>query len=145
MGDFLGIPMCVEAVEGGVEVCRFDLNYVNEANEGYEVWEVNLSPALKMQALQGLTKDLEIGYGYLQLPYFVVRSLLGFVGINIQHWNNPMAGHGFICSQLACAYIIGLGRADLLVGYGKGSIAPGDLRKIMVAHPELFTLKATKL
>src|SRR5450631_881617 len=75
MPDVLGIPMCIEASEGGVDTCRFDSNYVNNTDEAYEVWTLNLSQDIKDQALKSIVNDLETGYGFLEYPFFMWRRL----------------------------------------------------------------------
>lgn len=138
MPDILDIPMCIEACEGGVDMCRFDKGYVNDTNQAYEVWALNISQDIKDQALKQIMNDLETGYGFLEYPWFIWRRLNLLVGKDIKAHNNWNSS-GIICSQLCVAYLTACGLAYLFDGYGKGSIAPQDLQNIFIAYPELFT------
>ena len=137
--SILGVPVCMEAEAGGVEVGRFDKNYQNNINEGYEIWTIAISPYLKERAIISITNDLEVAYGFLQYTWFIWRRICSLLGKDIKaknNWNNK----GLICSQLVCAYLIACGLSNILEGYGKGSVSPQDLQDIMKAHPELFTM-----
>jgi hypothetical protein len=139
MPSLLGFPMCIEAESGGVDMARFDLNYSNNQDEAYEVWVVNLPQATVDAALSSVISDLEEGYGFLQYPWFVWRALNRLLGRDIKAQNNWNTS-GMICSRLVVAYLKAAGLQSALAGYGDGSIAPQDLRDIMAAHPQLFTL-----
>jgi hypothetical protein len=137
MPDTLGIPMCIEAAEGGVDTCRFDTNYANNLDETYEVWTLNLPQDVKDKAIQSIMNDLETGYGFLEYPWFMWRRLNSLFGKDIKSQNNWNQS-GMICSQLCVAYLKACGLSYILQGYGQGSIAPQDLSVIFQAHPELF-------
>src|ERR1035441_10458989 len=62
MPNYLNYPMCIEAAENGVSMTRFDTGYVNNLNQGYQVWSVNLPQETKDQALGQIINDLEILY-----------------------------------------------------------------------------------
>lgn len=137
--DILGIPICIEAAEGGVDTTRFDTSYQNNLGQGYQVWNIKVDQNIKDKAIIAILNDLEIGYGFLEFPWFVWRRICLFFGDNIKAKNNWNEG-GMICSQLCVAYLSACGLDSVLVGYGKGSIAPQDLQDIFEAHPELFEL-----
>ena len=137
--DTLDIPMCIEAAENGVDFTRFDTNYVNNQNEGYEVWNIKIDQSIKDQALISILSDLEMSYGYLDFFYFIARKICAVFGKDIRNLNNWF-NSGMICSQLCVAYLIACGLGHVLEGYGQGSIAPQDLRNIFVAYPEVFEL-----
>lgn len=141
MGDLLGVTLCEEADAGGVEVCRFDLNYANNTNEGYEVWTVNLPQAVKDTAIQKIMNELEVNYGFLEYVWFIWRAINKLFGKDIKQQNNWAANSGYICSQLVVQYLKDLGLNQVLVGYGNGSIAPEDLAVIFSAYPNCFTKK----
>jgi hypothetical protein len=138
MPDVLGIPMCIEAESGGVDTARYDSNYLNNADEAVEVWTLNIPQTVKDQALKQIINDLEIPYGFLEYVWFIWRKLNLLFGRDIKNQNNWNT-NGMICSQLVVAFLKAC-KLDIFQGYGNGSIAPQDLRNIMVAHPELFTL-----
>ena len=49
-----------------------------------------------------------------------------------------------ICSQLCVAYITACGLSYVLQGYGKGNIAPADLKVIFLTYPKIFECIETK-
>lgn len=138
--DMFGLPMCMEAAENGVDTVRFDKNYTNDTNEGFQVWNVKIDNAIKRDAIKSISNDLEIGYGFLQYPYFIVRRICLLFGKDIKSKNNWFRKDGMICSQLVVAYLTACGLGYIFEGYGKGSIAPQDLQNIFEAHPELFDM-----
>lgn len=140
--DILGISMCIEAAEGGVDTTRFDTGYKNNLNEGYQVWRVKVESAAKDTAIKSILNDLEVGYGVLQFPWFIWRAVNRLFGKDIKAQNNWDTS-GMICSQLCVAYLKACGLSSVFVGYGNGSIAPQDLQNIFVAHPEHFELIET--
>lgn len=142
--EVLDLPMCIEAVEGGVSTCRFDIGYIDNKNQGYEKWSIKIEDALLDQALIIVLNDLEIGYGFLEYPWFIWRAINRFFGRDIKKQNNWNTD-GMICSQLCVAYLKAAGLSDTLTGYGSGSISPQDLHDIFVAHPDIFELVETKL
>jgi hypothetical protein len=135
--DILSTPMCIEAAEGGVDMTRFDTSYADNQSEGYEIWNIKIDQSIKDAAIVSILADLEIGYGFLQFPWFVWRKLNLLFGREIKQQNN-WDTNGMICSQLCVAYLKACGLGYVLAGYGNGSIAPQDLQDIFVAHPELF-------
>jgi hypothetical protein len=141
--DVLGIPMCIEAAEGGVDACRFDTGYINNSDQSYEVWEINVSQEVKDKAIQSIMNDFELTYGFLQYPYFVYRRICLLFGKDVKSQNNWIS-QGMICSQLCVAYLKACGLSSYFVGYGQGSIAPQDLQNIFKSYPEMFKLVSTK-
>lgn len=139
MPDVLSIPMCIEAAESGVDTTRFDKSYINNADQGYQVWHLKISQEIKDKAIISILNDLEIGYGFLQFPWFMWRKLNEIFGKDIKSHNN-WDHHGMICSQLCVAYLIACGLGYIFADYGIGSVAPQDLQNIFKAHPELFEL-----
>jgi len=135
--DILGTPMCIEASGSGVDFTRFDTSYQNNLGEGYEVWHIKIDQSIKDAAIVSILADLEMGYGFLQFPWFMWRKLNSMLGRDIKAQNNWDTS-GFICSQLCVAYLTACGLSYIFNGYGNGSIAPQDLENIFIAHPELF-------
>lgn len=135
--DILGVPMCIEAAEGGVDFTRFDSSYANDQNEGYEVWNIKIDQKIKDAALVSILNDLELSYGFLQYPFFVYERVCKLFGKDIKshkNWNTS----GMICSQLCVAYLKACGLEKVFVGYGDGNVVPQDLQNIFMAHSELF-------
>jgi hypothetical protein len=143
MPDTLGFPMCIEAEEGGVDCARLDTNYLNNTDEAFQVWTLNVSQDVKDQALKQIVNDLEVPYGFLEYGWFIWRRLNKLFGRDIKNQDNWSPNSGIICSQLCVAYLKACGLQSCLNGYGNGSIAPQDLQDIFKAHPELFTLTLT--
>lgn len=139
MPEILGIPMCIEAAENGVDMTRFDIGYIQNKNQSYQVWKVKISKKTKDKALSIILNDLEISYGFLEYLYFIVRRLCLFFGKDIKSTNNFIT-NGMICSQLCVAYLNACGLQHTMDGYGVGSIAPQDLQNIFKANPKVFEL-----
>lgn len=135
--DILGIPMCIEAAENGVDTTRFDTGYVDNQGEGYEVWSVNVPQDVKDAAIKSLLNDLETNYGFLQFPWFIWRAINRVFGRDIKSQNN-WDTNGMICSQVCCAYLTACGLSAVFAGYGNGSICPQDLQNIFKAYPQYF-------
>lgn len=143
MPDCLGVPMCIEAAEGGVDFTRYDSGYENNDGVGIQVWNIKIDQSIKEAAAKSVLNDLEIMYGFLQYAWFIGRFLLARLGVDIKARKNPI-GQGMVCSQLCVAYLKACGLEHVLVGYGDGSIVPQDLQNIFLAHPELFEIVEQK-
>lgn len=137
MPAVLGVPMCIEAAETGVDFTRFDTGYVNAQDQGYEVWNIKIDQSIKDKAIISILSDLEISYGFLQYPWFMWRRVCLFFGKDIKSQRN-WDHNGIICSQLCVAYLKACGLGHIFKGYGDGSVAPQDLQNIFKSHPELF-------
>lgn len=142
MPDILGVSMCMEAAEGGVDFTMFDTGYKNNLNEGYQVWNIKIDQSIKDAGIVSILADLEMGYGFLEFPWFVWRKLNMIIGRDVKAQNNWNTD-GMICSQLCVGYLKACGITNIFTGYGNGSIAPHDLQTIFMAHPELFELVET--
>lgn len=140
--SILKIPMCIEAAEGGVDFTTFDSSYLNNPDQGYEVWSINIDKEKKDLAIISILRDLETSYGFLEYPWFIWRRICLFFGKDIKSQNNWNMD-GMICSQLCCAYLKACGLEHIFKGYGKGSVAPQDLRNIFVSYPKIFKLTKT--
>lgn len=137
--DILSVPMCIEAAENGVDFTRFDTSYVNNQDQGYEVWNIKIDQSVKDAGIVSVLNDLEISYGFDQFPFFIWRKICSFFGKDIKNKNNWFS-NGIICSQLCVAYLKACKLDQFLVGYGEGSLAPQDLQDIFKTHPEMFEL-----
>lgn len=145
MPDILGIPMCIEAAEGGVDFTEFDHSYLDDPTEGYEIWDINVSQNIKDDALRTILGNLEESYGFFQFGFFIWRRINLLFGRDIKS-NNNWVKSGIICSELCVDYIKACGLSNTLVGYGDGAISPQDLQNIFKAHPENFTfIKSMRL
>ena len=133
----VGLPMCVEAAESGIDMIRFDDAYTQNAAENIEIWEVLISDEMKDKGLVAVFDKLETSYGFLELPWFVWRWMNRLVGRDIKSQNN-WSKNGTICSQLCRIYLTATGLGSLFEGYGKGAVAPQDLSVVMNANPQLF-------
>lgn len=129
--------MCMEAADGGVDMLRFDVGYVNNDNIGYEVWSISIPDELKDAALKEMLNNLEVTYGFLAYPWFIWRKICRFFGKDIKSQNNWLH-QGIICSQLCTMYLKACGLSHVFSGYGDGSIAPQDLQDIFNSNPNLF-------
>lgn len=141
--DVLSTPMCIEAVEGGVDFARFDTGYVSNSDQSYEVWNIKLDQATKDAAIVSILNDLEILYGFFQYFWFIWRRICLLFGKDIKNQNNWNTS-GMICSQLCVAYLKACHLEYVLKDYGNGSISPQDLKTVFRANPEIFELIETK-
>lgn len=140
MPDIFCNSMCIEASEKGVDMLLFDPNYLNNLQEGYQVWNIKIEQSVKDKAMASILSDLEISYGYLEFFWFVWRKICSIFGKDIKAQNNWAVNSGIICSQLCVAYLKSCGLSGVLAGYGDGAIAPGDLYNIFVSNPQVFEL-----
>lgn len=139
MPDILGLPMCIEAAEGGVDFTEFDKSYKSDPNEGYEIWNIKIDQSIKDCALRFILKELETSYGFMQFIFFVWRRINLLFGRDIKNKNNWFT-NGMICSQLCVEYIKACGLENTISLYGNGSISPQDLQDIFKSHPDYFQL-----
>ena len=139
MPDMFDTRLCIEAVEGGVNMVGFDTEYSKNQNVGYEVYSINVDQKSMDKALELLIKDLEIGYGFLAYPWFIYRRIGTFFGIDMKKHDNWFHS-GIICSQLCTYYLQQCGLSDLFADYGDGSVSPQDLKTIIISRPDIFKL-----
>lgn len=137
--DMLYTPMCMEALANGVDVSRFDSGYIINLDQGYEVWRLKIVQEVKDKSIIDMTNNLEVGYGYLEYPWFIWRKICLWFGKDIKSQNNWNTD-GMICSQLCVAYLNACGLGHIFKEYGRGSIAPQDLQDIFKLNPDLFEL-----
>lgn len=137
--DILEVPMCIEAAESGVDFTRFDKTYIDDPGQTYQVWKIKVSQEIKNEAIKHLLNELQVGYGFLEYPWFMWRRLNRLFGRDIKSQNNWNTS-GMICSELCVEYLIACGLSKTMKDYGEGSIAPQDLQDIFKANPQLFEL-----
>lgn len=135
--DILGIPMCMEASGQGVNTLRFDKGYLNNTQQEIKIYKVNVSKELKDSAIQKCLNDLEVSYGYLELPWFLWRSLNKFFGKDIKKQDNWFQ-NGIICSELCVSYLTYCGLGNLFKDFGNSSVNAQDLYEIIQSNPSLF-------
>jgi hypothetical protein len=140
--DVLGVPMCIEAAETGVDFTRFDTGYIDNQDQGYEVWNIKIDQEIKDNAIISILSDLEISYGFFDYPFFIWRSICLLFGKDIKSQNNWIS-QGMICSQLCVSYLNACELSYIFAGYGSGSVTPQDLQNIFKIHPELFEKTAS--
>jgi hypothetical protein len=139
MPDILGLPICIEAADNGVNTVRFDKNYINDQNQSYQIWKIKIPQEQVDKGIIAAINDLETLYGFFQYPWFMWRSLCLLFGKDIKNQNNWYT-NGTICSELCVQFLHGCGLGHVLIGYGVGSVTPQDLQNIFKAYPELFEL-----
>jgi hypothetical protein len=139
MPSILDVPMCAEDSGLGVDMLRFDTNYLNDPNEQIEVWQVNIADVFKMNGLKEVINVLEQGYGYLELPWFAWRSLCALFGKDIKSQDN-WSQKNSVCSGLVRnRYISGCGLSYLFKAFGKNSVNPQDISDIAHNNSNIFT------
>lgn len=143
MPTILGLPICIEAADSGVNTVRFDKAYSHNTEQEYEIWKLNIAPEAIDAGIREVVDDLETAYGFLEYPWFVWRSICRVFGKDIKHQDN-WCTRGTICSELCVAFLKACGLGHTLAGYGEGSVSPQDLQDIFKAHPAVFELVAYK-
>ncbi len=143
MPDVLDIAMCVEAADSGVSCLPFESGYRSNVSQSYEVYRVNVSEERKAAGLKVVLSELQQSYGFLELPWFIWRSLNAKFGRDIKGKDN-WSEAGVICSELCVTYLRECGFTELFKDFGAGSVNAEDLRKIMTANPDLFELIEVK-
>lgn len=136
--DIIGIPMCVEAADSGVSMLRFDKGYTENFYQEIQVFSVNIPDSDKDKAIIQCLNSLQLGYGYLELFWFIWRAINKFFGKDIKNQNNWVE-NGIICSELCRMYLTYAGLGKLFKEFGNGSLNAEDLRQIILANPDLFT------
>jgi hypothetical protein len=122
-----------------VQVVPFHKEYILKDADYYEVWRpIRSNESLLYSAVADLyKKDAGEIYGFLQIPWFAIRSLLGKVGIKISKNWFPS---GEICSETLWQYMHNLGgeyrKAVELLGENESS--PADLYNIVKDRNDLF-------
>lgn len=140
-----GREMGLEAAGNGVSCLPFDTNYRQDPNQGYRMYRLNLSAEVIDAAIATQLDELEVFYGYLDLPWFMWRALNRVLGRDIRNQDNWAWRFKWkICSESVVDYLTACGLGQLFEGFGKNAVCPQDLQEIMDAHPEYFELIETK-
>jgi hypothetical protein len=138
--DLGSIKTVIEASAKEVSVSDFESNYLENLGQSFYIYKLNpdkVSINLQEKALeQIISKYLNQPYGYLQLFYFPIKSLLSLFGYK-KPFNNPFT-HGLICSELCFDYLTFLGLGDLLRPWNANNIDPTMLYNIINKNPDLF-------
>lgn len=136
--NILEVPMCVEAADSGVSMLRFDRGYTENKDQEIAIFSVNISQEDKDKAIIQCLNSLQLGYGYLELFWFIWRAFNKFIGRDIKNQDNWVA-NGIICSELCRMYLSYAGLGHLFKEFGNGALNAEDLRQIMLDHPDVFT------
>lgn len=135
----LGREMAMEAAAGGVSLVPFDIAYRNNPNQKYEVYKFKCDPDKIDASISKCMNELEMGYGYLQFPWFIWRAINESVGKDIKSQDN-WSQKGIVCSGFARHFIEYAGYSELFAGFGKNSANAQDVYRIVLARPKLFEL-----
>lgn len=134
-----GEEMGLEAAHVGVAALPFETFYRKNRNLSYRVYRFKADPKARDRAIVNALFNLQKGYGFLELAWFVWRSLNKFLGRDIRSQKN-WSQAGIICSELVAAYISDAGYPFLFAGFGMGSINAQDVFETCESHPEIFEL-----
>lgn len=145
MEDFYGSPAVLEA-DLKVQLVDFNQEYINQDVDSYEIWrpilakEKNISEATKYCYLNYAGET----YGFLQIPWFAVRSILNFLGLKFisDNFNKD----GIICSELLIDYlkILGEDYSKVFSDIDSNEASPEDIYLLVKSRPDLFQLITTK-
>lgn len=135
--DLIDVPMCIEAAESGISMARFDSAYQNNPEQQIEIWEVLISPEVKDVGIKTCLDQLQMKYGFLEIPWFCWRYINKKLGKDIKSQDNWF-NKNEICSELCEYYLTAAGLGVLFEGYGDSSVCPEDLATIMKNNPKYF-------
>jgi hypothetical protein len=136
--SILGVPMCIEASSEGVDTLRMDKGYIDNPDERLIIYKVNIPNEIKDEAIKVCLNELQVKYGYLELPWFAWRWINEKLGKDIRNQDN-WSQAGVICSELCVTYLTACGLGHLVEAFGKGAVNAEDVRKIAEANPQYFT------
>lgn len=135
---FLGEISVIET-DLKVQLVSFQKEYVEKNADYYEIWRP--IAATEEQIYEACRKVylIQAGsiYGFLQIPWFALRAMCGWIGITLRR--NPFPD-GEICSELLWEYLVALGDnyREAFSFYTENECSPEDLYAIAKGRPDLF-------
>ena len=136
--QFMG-ELCVIEADLKVQVVPFQKEYVEKNADYYEIWRPIKASRFQIHyATRKLFfKDAGEIYGFLQIPWFAFRAILGYFGIKLKG-KNPFPG-GEICSETLWQYLCFLENyGEAFSCFGENECSPEDLYHIVKSRPDLF-------
>lgn len=138
MPEVMG-ELCVIEADLKVQVVSFHKEYVLKDADYYEIWrpiralESDINTAVKSL----FEKDAGEIYGFLQIPWFAVRAIMGYFGLKL-NGKNPFP-EGEICSETLWQYFANLRKySSTFEPLGEDECSPEDLYRIVSSRPDLF-------
>jgi hypothetical protein len=144
MPPYMG-EICVLEADLKVQLVTFKKEYVEKNADYYEIWRpiaTNESKIYKACSELFMQDAGEI-YGFMQIPWFALRAMLGWIGIHLK--KNPFPS-GEICSETPWRYIMALGGeyAKAISHLTEEECSPQDIYEAVIVRPDLFQLVLTK-
>jgi len=133
--NIYGTPAVLEA-DLKVQVVDFHQEYIEKQDDVYEIYR----PIKAKQ--EDIAKATEYCYrnyagkiyGFLQIPWFAIRSILGFFGI--KGLGKNWFPSGIICSELVADYLYFID--PVFHELTSNETSPEDLYLIVKSRPDLF-------
>lgn len=122
-----------------VQVVPFKKEYIEKNADAYKIYRPKLASQKEIYKALAKTYQSAAGetYGFMQIPWFAVRSILGKFGIKLSHNWFPI---GQICSETPVGYLKDLGQpyAVASINLTPNETSPEDIAKIILAREDLF-------
>ena len=138
MPPYMG-EICVLEADLKVQLVTFQKEYVEKDADYYEIWRPTQIGKGEIYGATGKLFKSDAGeiYGFMQIPWFAVRSLLEKIGIKLSKNWFPA---GEICSETPWRYLYNLGgeyrvEAEKL---GENECSPQDIFTLVESRPDLF-------
>lgn len=138
MPPYLG-NICVLEADLKVQLVTFQKEYVEKNADYYEIWRPIAATEDEIIAACEKTFRENTGeiYGFLQIPWFAIRSILSHLGISLSKNWFPS---GEICSETQWEQFMNLGReyAKAFGIFSENECSPEDLYGVMKSRLDLF-------
>lgn len=139
IADFYDAPAVLES-DLKCQVVDFYSEYVTKNKDVYEIWRpIKASQELiRISTKQCYLNYAGETYGFLQIPWFAVRSILKWLKIN--HLSKNWFPDGIICSELVIEYLLFLDPEyyEAFKGLTPNETSPEDIYQIVINRPDLF-------
>ena len=138
MPKYLG-EQCVLEADLKVQLVTFQKEYVEKDADYYEIWRPKKATTKEIVEASAKLFRSDAGeiYGFMQIPWFAVRSLLAKIGIKLSKNWFPA---GEICSETPWRFLYNLGgeyreKVELI---GENECSPEDIFNIIKSNVDLF-------
>lgn len=122
-----------------VQTVPFNKEYVEKNDDSYVIYRPIRATESEIYNAAKLVHNTRAGglYGFLQIPWFAVRSILQKVGIHLKRNWFPSND---ICSEMPLIYLKALNKeyAGAFFLLTENETSPQDIAKIVESRPDLF-------
>lgn len=121
------------------QLVPFKKEYIEKQIDVYEMFRPTITNKSKIRAAAQECINGTAGetYGFLEIPWFAVRSLLSKIGVHLKENVNK---DGVICSEALFIYLssLGGGYANAFSQFTRDEVSPEDLYKVVKERTDLF-------